>query len=292
LNKAIEYFEQAIEEDPDYSLAYVGLADSYIVLTNYSPFPAKKAYPMAKEAALKALEIDSTLAEAYTSLAMVKGAYEWDWPGAESDLKRAIELNPGYATAHHWYAYQLSGLGRHDEAIAEIKIAQELDPLSLVISRNLGLFFYSARQYDKAIEALQKTMDMDPNFSEVHLILGLTYLQMSMYEEALIEFQKERSQAGSGIIWIGITYAKMGRREEALQLVGDLIKRSKEEYVSPVGMARLYFALGENDQGFKWLDKAYEERDSWLWDIKVIPLDDNIRSDPRFKAMLKKMGLE
>jgi tetratricopeptide (TPR) repeat protein len=270
----------------------VGLADSYLVLPDYSPFPPKKAYPMAKEAALKALEIDNTLGEAYTSLAMVKGAYEWDWPGAESDYKRAIELNPGYATAHHWYAYLLTQLGRHDEAIAEIKIAQELDPLSLVISRNLGSFFYLARQYDKAIGALQRTMDMDPNFSGVHVNLGMAYLQKSMYEEALAEFQKEKKQTGMGITGIGITYAKMGRREEAQQVLDDLIKRSKEEYVSPAGMARFYFALGENDQGFKWLDKAYEDLDSRLWNIKVNPAYDSVRSDPRFKAILEKMGLE
>jgi serine/threonine protein kinase/Tfp pilus assembly protein PilF len=292
LNKAIEYFEQAIEEDPGYSLAYVGLADSYVVLPDYSPFPTKKAYPMAKEAALKALEMDNTLAEAYTSLAMVKDSLEWDWVGAERDYKRAIELNPSYATAHHWYAFHLTGLGRHDEAIAEIKIAQELDPLSLIISRNLGMFFYYARQYDKAIEAFQRTIDMDPSFSEAHFGLGVAYFQKSMYEEALAEFQKEISQTGIGITAIGITYAKMGRRDEAQQVLDDLINRSKEEWVSPIGMARLYFALGENDQGFKWLDKAYEDLDSALWNIKVSPVYDSVRSDPRFKAILKKMGLE
>ena len=292
LNKAIEYFEQAIEEDPNYSLAYVGLADSYIVLPDYSPFPAKKAYPKAEEAALKALEIDNTLGEAYTSLAAVKEGFGWDWLGAESDYKRAIELNPGYSTAHHWYAYHLTELGRHDEAIAEIKIAQELDPLSLIISTNLGTFFLYARQYDKAIEAFQRTIDMDPNFSSVHVNLGMAYLQKSMYEEALAEFQKEVSQSGIGITAIGITYAKMGRRDEAKQLLDDLVNRSKQEYVSPVGMARLYFALGENDQGFKWLDKAYEDLDSGLWNIKVNQLYDSVRSDPRFKAILKKMGLE
>ncbi|MBA7623130.1 Serine/threonine-protein kinase PknD [subsurface metagenome] len=287
LNKAIEYFEQAIEEDPNYSLAYVGLADSYIVLPDYSPFPTKKAYPMAKEAVLKALEIDSTLAEAYTSLAMVKESFGWDWSGAERDYKRAIELSPGYATAHHWYGFHLMYLGRHDEAIAEIKLAQELDPLSLVISRNLGQFFYFARQYDQAIEALQRTMDMDPNFSGIHGYLGDAYLQKSMYEEALAEFQKGMSQSA-----IGITYAKMGRREEALQLLDDLIKRSKEEYVSPLGVARFYFALGENDQGFEWLDKAYEERDGLLCVLKIDPECDSVRSDTRFTALLKKMGLE
>ena len=292
LNKAIEYFEQAIEEDPNYSVAYAGLADSYIVLPDYSSFPTKKAYPKAEEAALKALEIDNTLAEAYTSLAMVKGAFEWDWLGAESDYKRAIELNPGYATAHHWYGWHLMWLGRHDEAIAEIKIAQELDPLSLVISRNLGQFFYYARQYDKAIEALQRTIDVDPNFSQVHLVLGSAYLQKSMYEEALAEFQKEISQTGIGITAIGITYAKMGRREEALQLLDDLIKRSKEEYVSRSGMASFYFALRDDDQGFMWLDKAYEERDSGLNNIKTNPSYDSVRSEPRFKSLLKKMGLE
>ncbi len=292
LTKAIEYFEQAIEEDPDYSLAYAGLADSYVALPDYSSFPTKKAYPMAKKAALKALEIDNMLAEAYTSLAMIKASLEWDWLGAERDYKRAIELNPSYATAHHWYAFHLTGLGRHDEAIAQIKIAQELDPLSLIISRNLGMFLYYARKYDKAIEAFQRTLDMDPGFIEAHLGLGLAYCQKSMYEEALAEFQKEVSQTGIGIITLGITYAKMGRRDEAQQVLDDLINKSKEEWVPPIGMARLYFALGENDQGFKWLDKAYEVIDSGLWNIKVNPVYDNIRSDPRFKAILKKMGLD
>ncbi|NIN92121.1 tetratricopeptide repeat protein [bacterium] len=164
--------------------------------------------------------------------------------------------------------------------------------MSLIIGKNLGVFFYYARQYDQAIEALQKTVDMDPDFSQVSLALGRAYLQKSMYEEALAEFQKEMRKSGFGVTLIGITYAKMGRREEALQLLDDLINRSKEEYVSPVGMASLYFALGENDQGFKWLDKAYEDLDSNLCYIKVSPRFESVRSDPRFKAILKKMGLE
>jgi serine/threonine protein kinase/tetratricopeptide (TPR) repeat protein len=296
IRKAIKYFEQAIEIDPNYALAYVGLADSYSIIPDYCSFPSKKAYPKAKEATLRALEIDNTLAEAYTSLASIKDGFEWDWSGAERDYKRAIELNPGYATAHHWYAFYLMLMARFDEAIKEIKRAHELDPLSLVISRNFGRILYSSRQYDQAIEALQKTLEMDSNFSQVHLFLGKVYLQKSIYEEALTELKKERnlSRGWNSIIetWIGIAYSRIGNRREAQKLLDDMIERSKGVYISPSLLGRLYFALGKNDQGFKWLEKAYEERDRWLFYLKIDPVFDSVRSDPRFTALLKKIGLE
>jgi serine/threonine-protein kinase len=301
LEKSIECFKQAIEKDPDYALAYTGLADSYIALPTYSFsfFPPKEAFPKAKGAALRALEIDDTLGEAYASLALIKLDYDWDWAGAEKQFKQAIELNPGYATAHHWYAIYLLYMARFDEAIREIKTAQELDPLSLVINRVVGRVFYFARQYDQAIDALLKTIEMEPNCSWVHFHLGIVYLQKSMYEEALAEFHKEKGfprggEVGDIIIlsYLGLVHAKMGKRGEAQEALDELLKKSKKACVSPCVLALIHFALGKNDQGFEWLEKAYDDHDLSLHGIKVEPAFDSVRSDPRFKALLKKMGLE
>jgi len=296
LKKAIEYFEQAIEIDPSYAMAYAGLADSYIILPDYSSIPPKEAYPKAEEAALKALEMDDTLAEAHASLAAIKDDYYWDWEGAEREYKQAIELNPGYATAHHWYALHLMYMARFDEAIVEIKRAHELDPLSLVINRNIGQVFCYAHQYEQAIEALQRTIEMNPDFSYAHYFLGLVCLEKSMYEEALEELHKEKELSRGWNknleAWIGIAYVRMGNRGEAKEVLDGLMERSKEEYVSPYNIAIIYFALGENDKGFEWLDKGYEERDHWLCYLKIDPPFDSVRSDPRFIALLKKMGLE
>jgi len=295
LKKAIKYFEQAIEKDPLYALAYAGLADSYITLEDYSSIPPKEIYPRAKKVAQKAVEIDDTLAEAHTSLASIADR-GWDWEGAEREFKQAIELNPNYATAHHWYAIYLMYMARLDEAIEEIKRARGLDTLSLIINRNVALVFYYARQYSQAIDAVQKTLEMDPSFSLTHATLGRVYLQKSMYEEALAEFQKERELLGVWDqqleSWLGITYAKMGKGGDAQKVLDDLIKRSKQAYLSPCCIALVYFALGEKDQGFKWLNKAYQEHSSCLIEIKVDPGFDSVRSDPRFKALLKKIGLE
>jgi len=299
LEKSIECFKRAIEKDPDYALAYTGLADSYITLPTYSSFPPEEAFPKAKEAALRALDIDNTLGEAYASLALIKLDYDWDWAGAEKQFKQAIELNPGYATAHHWYAIHLMYRARFDEAIKEIKTAQELDPLSLVINRVVGRVFYFARRWDQAIDALLKTIEMEPNCSWVHLHLGLVYLEKLMYKEALAEFHKEKELSRGGDVGdiillscLGLVHAKMGKRGEAEEALDELIKRSKQAHVSPVGLALIYFALGKNDQGFEWLEKAYDDHDLGLRLIKVEPAFDSVRSDPRFAALLKKMGLE
>jgi len=301
LEKSIECFKQAIEKDPDYALAYTGLADSYIALPTYSFsfFPPKEAFPKAKGAALRALEIDDTLGEAYASLALIKLDYDWDWAGAEKQFKQAIELNPGYATAHHWYAIYLMYMARFDEAIREIKTAQELDPLSLVINRVVGRVFYFARQYDQAIDALLKTIEMEPNCSWVHFHLGIVYLQKSMYEEALAEFHKEKGFPRGGEVgdiillsFLGLVHAKMGKRGKAQEALDELIKQSKKACVSPSVLALIHFALGKNDQGFEWLEKAYDDHDLSLHGIKVEPAFDSVRSDPRFGVLLKKMGLE
>jgi TolB-like protein/Tfp pilus assembly protein PilF len=287
LKKAIEYFEEALEVDPDYALAYAGLADSYVLLPYYSSFPPKEAYLRAKESALKAVEIDNTLAEAHTSLAEVKTILGWDWEEAEIEFRRAVELNPGYAIGHHWFSNYLLYMGRFDEALNEIKIALNLDPLSLIINRDLGELFFYSRQYDKAIEQYQKTIEINPDFIYTHLNLGVAYLQKSLYDEALAEFQREPSK-----IWIGIAYALMGKKNEAKQVLNELKEQSKQTYVSPYLLAMLHFSLGENDRGFEMLNIAYEEHNSWLIYLYVEPLFDSVRSDPRFAELLKKIGLE
>jgi len=295
LRKSFVCFEEAIKRDPGYALAYAGLADSYFALRDYTSVSPKEVYPKAKEAVRKALEIDGTLAEAHTSLAQLRFR-EWDWEGAEKESKLAIQLNPGYATAHHWYALQLMYLARFDEAIAEMKRARELDPLSLVISRNVAVAFFFARDYDRALEELKKTLEMDPSFSATHTWLAKVYLQKGMYDGALREFEKENVPSGGWDSSIeagkGITYLKMGKRSKGQKVLDGLLERAKEIYIPPILIAEFHFALGQNDQGFKWLDKGYEERDSTLLEIKVDPGFDCVRSDPRFKALLKKMGLE
>jgi len=287
MNKSIEYFENAIKIDPSYALAYSGLADSYHILSSSGFLAPSQGFPKAKEAALKALSIDDTLAEAYTSLARIKHVFDWDWSGAERDFIKAIELNNCYMSALQWYSTFLSHMGRHDEGIKMIIKALELDPLSILQNRSLGRRYRRARLYDKAIEALQKTLEMDPDFPATRRELGKAYLYKSMYEEALEEFQKVNSQ-----FYIALTYIKMGSDERAKDLLDRWTDESKENNISFSSIAELCFALGENDKGFEWLQKAYEERDANLFKIKINPNFDTVRSDPRFKEILKKMNLE
>jgi len=294
LKKALEYFEQAIEKDPDYALAYAGMADLYYILPWYLPLPPKEAFSKGKEVALKALEIDDTLAEAHTSLAAIKWNL-WEWEEAEKEFKRAIELNPGYATAHHWYAYYLMLVGRHDESIKEIKIAQELDPHSLIINANVGFVLYHARRYDQAIEHYKSRIEMDPGFNVLHYYLGMAYVQKGMYEEAVEEFQESMTLSVENAVdlaLIGHVYAVTGRKDEAMNIIGKLEELSKLEYVAPTLMALIYAGLGQKDKAFKWLEEAYEKGDHMLIYLKVEPELDSLRSDPRFAELLEKIGLE
>jgi len=297
LNKGIEYFQQAIAKDPTYALAYSGLADCYILLPVYGLLPPNEAYPRAREAALKALEIDDTLAEAHTSLARVKAEYDWDWSGGERDFQRAIEFNPSYATAHQWYGDVLETMGRPEKAVAEYKRALELDPLSLIMNRGLGQALIYVRQYDQAIEPLQKTLELDPYFPGTHRFLGRAYLQKSMYKEGIAEMEKEMV-VSPGFPWnlsmLGYAYAVAGRRAEAQKVLDKLNELSKQEYLPAGCTARIYSGLGEKDKAFKWLEKAYEERSIGLGGmaIKVDPLWDPLRSDPRFADLLRRMNLQ
>jgi tetratricopeptide (TPR) repeat protein len=294
--KAIEYFEQAIERDPNYPLAYAGLALSYSLLPLYSSSPPKDAILKAKEIALRAFQIDEALPEAHASLGFIKTWYDWDWEGAESQYKRAIELNPGYATAHERYSFNLLLKARFDEAIKEMEQALELDPVSVTINRELGTVYYFAGQFDRAINALKRTLEMDPSMMYAHLDLGLAYLAKSMYEEALAEFQREREISKGAHPWAEVgtvrTYVEMSKPDEAQKLLDDLVGRSEQEYVSSFILACFHFVLGKNDEGFNWLNKAYEERDLWLSFVKIDWALDGVGSDPRYTALLKKMNLD
>jgi len=293
--KAIEYFNHAIEKDPNYALAHAGLADCYIVLGEFGLLPGREAYAKAREAATKALALDDALAEAHNALAILKGDYDWDWPGAEREFRRAIELNPGYATAHQWYGEMLSELGRHEEALAEIKRAQQLDPLSLIINAASAKILLYAGRDDLAIEQLRKTLEIDPNFAHAHHFLGYAYLRKGAFTEAIAEFHRAISLSPNLTQYkagLGHAYARAGKSAEARKLLSELKEESKRRYVSWSDFAAIYAGLGEKDQAFACLEKAYEQRDTKLVTRgNLNPLLDPLRSDPRFQDLLRRIGL-
>jgi eukaryotic-like serine/threonine-protein kinase len=292
LNKGIEYFQHAIETDPTYAPAYSGLADCYSVLVGLDFVPPLEAYPKAEAAALKALEIDESLAEAHVSLGRLKNEYQWDRSGAEREFQRAIELNSSSANAHEGYGFYLTQMGRFNEAIAEDRRAVELDPLSIPNNRDLGYTYYFARQYDQAIEQLKRTLDLDPSFVPAHTVLGSAYLQKSANQQAFAEFEKALSIApgNTQVLWrLGYANAVTGRRAEAQKVLDDL---SKKKYVPAFVTAIIYTGLGQRDKAFQWLEKSYEEHDSGpLSLVKVYPIFDPLRSDPRFADLLRRMNL-
>jgi serine/threonine protein kinase/Tfp pilus assembly protein PilF len=295
IEKGLDYFKQAIEEDPTYALAYVGISDCYIILADFGFLSSKEAYPEVRAAAEKALEMDNTLAEAYASLGYVKFRYDWDWAGAEREFKRAIELDPNYVYAHINYSLYLSDMGRNDEAIKEAKRGLESDPLSLDSNIALGWVLYEASRYDRAIEQLQNLLEIDQNYWIAHSNLAQAYAGKGMYDEAIVEAQKAIELSGRNTVAIatlGYIYALARRRDEARKVLDDFLALSKKEHVSSFYVAIVYACLGQKDQAFEWLEKAYEERDVYLSQLKVFPLFDNLRSDPRYKALLKKMNLE
>ena len=292
LKRGLEHFQQAIDLDSNYALAYAGLADSYILLAMYGALSPKESLPRAKAMATKALEIDEELAEAHMSLAFARMTNDRDWSGAEVDFKRAIELNPNHATAHHWYAEYLASVTRHDEAIAEIERAQELDPVSLIVHTEVGRHFYYARQYDRAIEQLRKAVEMDPNFARAHQYLGRTYVKKGMYEEAVAECQKawQLDNTPRTLGFLGYAYAVSGKRAAAQKVIEELKGESKRRYVSPYWITVVYAGLGDTDGALEWLEKLYEERSGFLIFLKVEPIFDSLRSDPRFTDLLRRAG--
>ncbi len=296
LLKAIEYLNQASDRDPGYALAYAGLADSYLVQGWIGQLPPKEIYPKAREAATKALELDDTLAEAHNALATIKRDYDWDWSGAEREYKRAIELNPSYATAHQWYAELLAALDRNQECLAQMDRAQQFDPLSAVIDGEKGIMLlWTTRRPDLALEQLQKAREMDPNFPHVHWELGLVYLSKGEPAEAGVEFQKA-TMLSPGITMykggLGHVYASTGRTAEARKLLNELNELSKQRYVSGLDLASIYTGLGEKEHAFASLEKAYQQRDPRLifWP-RNHPEFDGLRSDPRMKDLLRRIGL-
>ena len=295
--KALQYFQQAIERDPNFALAYSGLADTYALLGDPQAggsMPPNEMLPKAKAAALKALEIDETLAEPHVSLAHVKYMYDRDWAAAEREFKRAIELNPNYSVAHHWYAIYLSAVGRQREALAEMRRAQDLDPLSLSINMWLGRILAFSGQSDQAVEQLRKTVEMDPNFIQAHHRLGSLYEEKGMYDEAISEFRQVSKLSGGkppGIAALAHAYALAGKREEAQKNLDELLQLSKQRYVSPSSIAIIYAALGDKDKAFAWLEKANEVRDLNVVRLKVEARFASLRSDPRFADLARRIGI-
>lgn len=295
LNTAIEYFQTAIKKDPNYALAYAGLADAYSLLSDYSGALPEESYPKAKEAATKALELDDKLAEAHTSLAYVKMYYYWDWQGAESEFRQAIALNPNYASAHQWYAEYLTAMGRFDEALAETRRAKEIDPLSPIINAGEVWTLYFARRYDEAIERGREIAELNPNFAEIQEYLKRCYDQKEMYPEAITARQLRRKLVG-----LGATENDTLKQAAAAVNPQDYWqKRLEQEFVESTGespqafnMAEIYAQLGEKDKAFEWLEKATKNRHYEVIYLRVAPNLDPLRSDPRFAAALRRVELE
>jgi TolB-like protein/DNA-binding winged helix-turn-helix (wHTH) protein/tetratricopeptide (TPR) repeat protein len=294
LKAALAYFKQAIEEDPQYAPAYSGLADTYALLGDwqYAVMTPKEAFPQAKKAAVKALELDDTLGEAHNSLAFVLDGFDWDLDAGGKEFRRAIELNPGYATAHHWYAWHLSLLGRYDEAIAQMRKAENLDPLSLVINADLAELLGLAHAYDESIRQSRKTIEMDPNFALAHTQLAQAYLQRHLYDEAVAELQKAVELSGDSptcIANLARAYVASGKRSEAVKLLNYLKKRPSTGYSNASEIAMIYAALGDTEEAMNWLEKGYEER--FNPGVLLRPGFDPLRSDPRFQELVHRIGL-
>ncbi|MGE5833155.1 MAG: tetratricopeptide repeat protein [Acidobacteriota bacterium] len=294
LKKAKEYFDEAVAKAPDYAQAYSGLADTYALLGDweYGVLSSKEALPSAKAAAIKAIDLDNTLGEAHTSLAFALSSFDWDWPSAEKEFRRALELNPGYATAHHWYAWQLSLLGRHGEAIAEMKEAKSLDPLSLIINAELAELLLIAHLYDESVQQSRQTIEMDPDFALAHNQLAEAYLQEHRHDDAITEFQKAVELSGGSPICtanLARAYASAGRSADAEQLLTDLKKRSNPAYSNASEIALVYAALGEKAQAMAWLERGYAER--FNPSVLLRPGFDSLRADPRFRDLIRRVGL-
>jgi TolB-like protein/DNA-binding winged helix-turn-helix (wHTH) protein/Tfp pilus assembly protein PilF len=294
LVKASDYFQHAIDTDPDYAGAYSGLADSYALSGDweYGILSPQDAFPRAKAAATKALALDDNLSEAHTSLAFIQDLYDWGWASAEKEYKRALALNPGYATAHHWYAWHLIVMGRNGEGIAELKKAESLDPLSLIISADLADALCIAHRYDESVQQSQKTIEMDPHFAVAHYQLGQALEQKQKHDEAIAEFRRAIELSGGNTTFesnLANAYAASGRKEEAMKIVKDLESRQSQGSSTDASIALIYVGLGDNDRSMIWLNKAYQAR--FNPSILMRPVFDPLRPDPRFQDLLHRIGL-
>jgi tetratricopeptide (TPR) repeat protein len=294
--KALPYFQDAIREDPNYAQAYAGLADTYALLGSLSNsvLPRREAMPNARRAALRALELDESLAEAHTSLAFVKMQYDREWEIAEREYKRAIELNPGYATAHHWYAYLLMSEGRSAEALAQIQLARESDPLSIVINSDVGEMYYYAHQFDRAVEQYRKILEMDSHFLPAYWQIAAAYVHMKRYSEAIEALQQAETLGGKRpetTAWMGYAYAISGQQSEAEKRLRELEELSKHhpDLTEPISL--IYAGLGQTDRMFASIQKACEERTGSVILLKLNPLLDSLHGDPRYIKAVQCLGL-
>jgi serine/threonine-protein kinase len=292
LKKSIEHFEQAIGVEPDWGTAHAALAESHALLASYGVVRPHEAMPQARRAAEKALSIDQNLASAHAALGFVRSFYDWDWPGAEAEYRKAIELNAGYATAHQWYSGFLRAMGRLREALEEARRAQSLDPLSLATGRDTGRIFYSGRQYDRAIEHYRKVLELDPNFPSAYLHLGMAYGEKGLRTKALAAFQKARELPGANplvLAALGYGYALAGRPPDAQALLDEIDALSRVRHVAPVTRALVHIGLRENRRALEWLETACRDRDPWLIWLQADPVFDPLRGDPGFEAILARM---
>jgi eukaryotic-like serine/threonine-protein kinase len=293
LKKGVEYFRQAIAKDPNYSLARAGIADCLLLLGLFGADSPREIMPQAKAAAMKSIQLDESLGEAYASLAQIEFIYDWDWTAAQADFQQAARLSATYPTAHQWHGEYLASMGLFDQGLEELKRARDLDPLSLIINTNLGLTFYWARRYDLAIEQLERALELEPNFFRAHLHLGMAYERKLMYREAIAELEKARciNENSWTIAGLGQAFASFGERAEAEKLLDRLLELSRRQYVSCATIAVLYAGFEDRaDQTIEWLEKAFEERSGLLIWLNVWPIFDNLRSDARFVRLLKRIG--
>ena len=294
LQKAMQHFRRAIDLDPSYALAYSGLADTYTLLGSYGVLPMGEAYPLGRAAARKALELDDTLGEAHNSLAAISADFYWEWAEAERHFKRAVELSPSYETALGFYASYLASMGRHEEALTFATRAREVDPASPGAFHNLGVVHYFARRYDEAITQFRETLDLDPAFGGAHVMLGRVYAAKGLPDRAVGELERARALLGPRpdvVTSTAYVLARAGRKHEALATLDELRRISKPRDPSPVRIAYVHIGLGETDRAFEWLEKAFEARDWQMALLNVEPLFDAVRSDPRFAALVDRVGL-
>ena len=292
LKKSIDFFEEALKHDINYAQAYTGLADTYATLAFLDFLPPHEAYPKAREAAGRALSLDAQLAEAHTSLGLIRFQYDWDWKGAEAEFTEAINLNPNYAPAHHFFADYLKAMGRFDEALAEIKKAQQLDPLSLAINIGVGHVLYLSGQYDRAIEQYRRAVELDPGFVVTHVWFGRPYLEKGMFLEAIAELETAVKLSGESTLalaMLGHVLASAGRRDRAMQILENLKGRSTSKYIPSYWIAVIYNGFRDREQTVAWMRKAFDERSSWLVWSNVEPRFAWLRNDPDFAALIKEM---
>jgi tetratricopeptide (TPR) repeat protein len=294
LRRSIEFFQRAVIEDSGYAAAYAGLADSFVLLDSYGVEPASRAYPLAKATALKALQLNDSLAEAHASLGMVYFYYEWNWSAADKEFKRAIALDQNYALARSWYALNLGAMGQYEEALDQVRRALELDPLSLEINTVVGRIFYLSRQYDQSIYAYRKVIDLDRHYARAHARLGMTYAAAEVFGDAIREFEESQRLSGSDPYIQGLTgyaCAKSGNIAGAHELLGELNQRSRQQDVRAFGLALICIGLGKIEEAVAWLTKSYEDRSSYMAYAKTDPLLDPVRPNQQFAALLRQMGL-